>query len=89
MLNYKGFPTCSAVSINHEALHTIPSDGREIQQGDSVTIQTAIKGEHAYANMGWSFAAGELSDERLKFLNDWSIRRIKAIFPEIKRHTVT
>ena len=64
MLNYRGYPASTCISVNEEILHCIPSS-KKIKNGDLITIQTAIKGKSAYANQGWSFTVGSVSDEKL------------------------
>ncbi len=67
MAGYNGYPAGAAVSINDEILHAIPSD-RQLRTGDLVTIETGGVSERAYASQGWTFAVGEVDEERHKLL---------------------
>ena len=60
------YPEAACVSINREVLHGVPSD-RKIERGDLVTIQTAAKGQYAFANQGWTYAIGPTRARRAAF----------------------
>src|SRR5262245_47864246 len=51
MLGFHGYPAASAISVNEQVLHSPPSD-RRLAPGDLVTIQSAAKNQHAFANLG-------------------------------------
>jgi methionyl aminopeptidase len=67
MLGFHGYPAASTISVNDQVLHVPPSD-RRLQPGDLVTIQSAARSEHAFANLGWTCAVGVVTEEKARLL---------------------
>ena len=63
MLGFRGYPAASAVSIDHEIVHAIPSE-RLVEEGQLVTIQIGALTPHGSGDQGWTFGVGALDDER-------------------------
>jgi methionyl aminopeptidase len=60
MKGYGGYPMSSAISVNEQILHGIPS-GRRLAEGDLVKIQTAGRGREGFVAQGWTFPVGSVS----------------------------
>jgi methionyl aminopeptidase len=65
MLGFRGFPAAICVSIDDEVLHGIPSD-RTVQEGQLVTLQVGARTPHGFADQGWTFPIGAVSESRAR-----------------------
>jgi methionyl aminopeptidase len=54
-----------AVSGDDEVLHGIPSD-RRLRSGELVKIQLGARGNGGTCDQGWTFAVGEIDEERTR-----------------------
>lgn len=65
--NYNGFPKAICISINDEVVHGIPSS-RKLKEGDIVSIDIGACYQGYHGDSAWSYAVGEISDERKHLL---------------------
>lgn len=63
MLNYKGFPAASAVSVSPALLHAPPSN-ISVTDGSLVTIQYSALSERSHASQGWTFPVGSIPSSK-------------------------
>ena len=68
MPGLNNYPSAACVSINEQVLHAIPSSRRKIKSGDLVTVQSAVRGRSAYANLGWTRLVGPGKEARAGFV---------------------
>ncbi|MDD4734096.1 MAG: type I methionyl aminopeptidase, partial [Bacilli bacterium] len=61
--NYNGFPKAICISINDEVVHGIPSS-RKLKEGDIVSIDIGACYQGYHGDSAWSYAVGEISDEK-------------------------
>ncbi|MFA5007748.1 MAG: type I methionyl aminopeptidase [Candidatus Omnitrophota bacterium] len=55
---YMDYPASLCVSINDEVIHGIPSDKREIREGDLVSIDLGIKYKGLFVDTAYTYIAG-------------------------------
>ncbi|MCK9573072.1 MAG: type I methionyl aminopeptidase [Candidatus Omnitrophica bacterium] len=55
---FMGYPASLCVSINDEVIHGIPSDKREICEGDLVSIDLGIKYKGLFVDTAYTYIAG-------------------------------
>ncbi len=67
MLNFRGFPAVSAISVSPEILHAPPSQ-KVIKNGDLVTIQLSGSSSYSHASQGWTIPVGDISQEKQELL---------------------
>ena len=60
---YEGFPATLCTSINDEVVHGIPSN-RKLKNGDIITIDMVIGYKGYQADAAWTYAVGDISDEK-------------------------
>jgi methionyl aminopeptidase len=65
---YRGFPATLCVSVNEEVVHGIPSDKRELVEGDIVSLDVGVYLDGYYADAATTLPVGQISDELLQFL---------------------
>lgn len=61
------FPTTLCTSIDSEVVHGIPSN-RSLKNGDIISIDVGVKKNGYYGDGAWTFAVGEISQEKMKLL---------------------
>lgn len=61
------FPAATCISINEEIVHGIPGD-REIRAGDIVSIDTGCKLHGWCGDAAWTYAVGEVDDEKRRLM---------------------
>lgn len=69
MKGYNGFPAATAVSVNEEVVHGIPSKKRVLQAGDIVTVQISGLRGGLHAAMGWTFPVGEVDANKQRLID--------------------
>jgi methionyl aminopeptidase len=72
--NYRGYPEDICISINEEIVHGIPK-GRQLKEGDIVSLDVGIKYKGYFSDMAVTVAAGE-TDSRSKKLIDVTRRSL-------------
>ncbi|MUL36360.1 type I methionyl aminopeptidase [Gloeocapsopsis dulcis] len=65
---YHGFPGSICASINHEAVHGIPSDQRVIRAGDVLKIDTAACYQNFHGDSCITIALGKVSPQAKKLI---------------------
>ena len=76
---YEGFPATLCTSVNDEVVHGIPSN-RKLKNGDIITIDMVIGYKGYQGDAAWTYAVGEISDEK-KYLMEHTE---KALYEGIK-----
>ncbi len=76
--NYEGFPKSICTSVNDQVVHGIPSD-YILKDGDiiSIDIGTCYKGY--YGDSAWTYAVGNISDEKKYLLKHTEISLYEGI----------
>ena len=64
---YHGYPYAICASINDEICHGFPRD-EKLDEGDIVSIDMVVRYDGWLADSAWSYAVGELSEEKKKLL---------------------
>lgn len=85
MHGYRGFPACSAVSVNNVAAHGVP-DSRPIQRGDIFTVDVAARGGGWVSDSAWTYLMPGASERTNRFFrSSWSAFRdlLAAVEPGI------
>jgi methionyl aminopeptidase len=85
MRGYRGYPACSAVSVNSIAAHGVPDD-RLIQRGDLFTLDVAARGGGWVADTAWTYLMPGSSEKTVRFFHrSWSAFRtlLTRIEPEM------
>lgn len=62
------FPASLCISINEEVVHGIPSDKRELKEGDIVSIDCGVEKNGYFGDHAYTFAVGECEDEKIRLL---------------------
>lgn len=62
------FPGTLCISINEEVVHGIPSEKRELKEGDIVSIDCGVEKNGYYGDHAYTFAVGECDDEKIRLL---------------------
>lgn len=62
------FPASLCVSINSEVVHGIPNK-RTLKDGDLLSVDVGVKKNKYYGDGAWSFAIGEVSEEKRRLLD--------------------
>ncbi|HEY9669017.1 MAG TPA: type I methionyl aminopeptidase [Coleofasciculaceae cyanobacterium] len=65
---YRGFPATLCTSINHEAVHGIPSSNRVIQSGDVLKVDTCACYQGFQGDSCITLAVGEVSAQAAKLI---------------------
>ncbi len=65
---YRGFPATLCTSINHEAVHGIPSVERVIREGDVLKVDTCAYYQGFHGDSCIALAIGEVSPEATKLI---------------------
>jgi methionyl aminopeptidase len=66
--DYKGYPAAICISPNDMIVHGIPGPYR-VEEGDLVTIDVGVTLEGSIADSAFTFAVGEIDDERQRLLD--------------------
>ncbi len=61
------FPATLCISIDDEVVHGIPSE-RRLEDGQIVSIDCGVRYDGCYGDGAWSFAVGQVSDEKQRLL---------------------
>lgn len=67
-LNYNGFPGSICVSVNDEVVHGIPSNKRELRDGDIVSLDAGVIYKGYQSDAARTHAIGEVSKEAAKLI---------------------
>jgi methionyl aminopeptidase len=62
------FPGTLCISINEEVVHGIPSDKRELKEGDIVSVDCGVEKNGYFGDHAYTFAVGECEDEKIRLL---------------------
>jgi len=62
------FPGTLCISVNEEVVHGIPSDKRELKEGDIVSIDCGVEKDGYFGDHAYTFAVGECEDEKIRLL---------------------
>ncbi|WP_138432227.1 type I methionyl aminopeptidase [Fodinibius saliphilus] len=62
------FPGTLCISVNEEVVHGIPSDKRELKEGDIVSIDCGVEKNGYFGDHAYTFAVGECEDEKIRLL---------------------
>lgn len=65
---YEGFPFSICASVNDEICHGFPRD-EKLKEGDIVTIDMVVNLNGYLSDSAWSYAVGEISEEKQKLLD--------------------
>ena len=65
---YNGFPSTLCVSEDNEVVHGIPSN-KELSEGSIVSIDCGVLMNGFYGDSAYTFAVGEISDEKQRLLD--------------------
>ena len=68
-IGYLGYPDAICIGINDDAEHCIPSENKIINNGDLVTIDSAIKFQGYCSDGGFTAAIGTVDEAAYKLLN--------------------
>ncbi len=60
---YQGYPYAVCASVNDEVCHGFPTE-TTLKEGDIVTIDMVVHLDGALSDSAWSYAVGEISDEK-------------------------
>lgn len=66
-LGYNNYPKTLCTSVNSEVVHGIPSE-RVLEEGDIISIDCGVLLEDYYGDTAYSFAVGEISQEKADLL---------------------
>lgn len=62
-LGYEGYPASICASVNDTVVHGIP-DNYKLKDGDIITIDVVIGYKGYQGDAAWTYAVGEISDEK-------------------------
>lgn len=62
------FPATLCISINEEVVHGIPSEDRELREGDVVSIDCGVEKDGYFGDHAYTFAVGECDEQTLRLL---------------------
>lgn len=62
------FPATLCISLNEEVVHGIPSDKRELKEGDIVSIDCGVEKNGYFGDHAYTFAVGECDDDKIRLL---------------------
>ena len=81
---YHGYPATLCTSINNEVVHGIPSDRRQLQKGDILSIDIGLLREGFYSDMAVTVPVGEINEAAQNLL--WVTER--ALWVGIEQVTI-
>ena len=67
-LNYKGFPKSICTSVNHVVCHGIPSQKKNLQNGDIINIDVTVILDGWFGDCSRMFVAGKTNKKTYSFL---------------------
>lgn len=79
-IGYEGYPCALCTSVNDTVVHGIP-DNYKLKDGDIITIDVVIGYKGYQGDAAWTYAVGEISDEK-KYLMEHTE---KALYEGIKQ----
>lgn len=62
------FPGTLCISVNEEVVHGIPSEKRELKEGDIVSIDCGVEKDGYYGDHAYTFAVGECDPQAINLL---------------------
>ncbi len=65
---YRGFPANICATINHELVHGIPSNRRQLNDGDVVSLDVGVTYQGLVGDAGWTFPIGEVAPAARRLL---------------------
>src|SRR5438270_1772151 len=65
---YNGYPCVLCTSVNQEVIHGIPSEKRQLQDGDIVSVDCGVIVEGFYTDSAFTVAVGSQPSDELKKL---------------------
>lgn len=78
---FMGYPASLCVSINDEVIHGLPSDKREICEGDLVSIDLGIKYKGLFVDTAYTYIAGRAGNVARKLVK----ATLKSLYEGIKK----
>lgn len=69
-LDYRGFPASICASINEEIVHGIPSDDRELKEGDILSIDIGVEYQNYFGDAARTIPVGDVSEEAQELMGD-------------------
>lgn len=67
-LGYHGFPGVICLSVNSEVVHGIPSDKRELSEGDIIGLDFGVIVDGWYGDSAITVGVGKISDEAQRLI---------------------
>lgn len=83
-LNYKGFPKSICTSVNHVVCHGIPSDEKQLKNGDIVNVDVTPKLDGYHGDSSKTFLVGEpsvLAKRLVQVTQECLYRAIRCVKP--------
>ena len=65
---YQGFPYSICASVNDEVCHGFPTEST-LKEGDIITVDMVVNLDGYLADSAWSYAVGEVSEEKQNLLD--------------------
>lgn len=66
-LGYQGYPNTICASVNEQVVHGIPSE-QPLNEGDILAVDVGVLLDGYYGDSAYTFAVGEISDEKKRLL---------------------
>jgi methionyl aminopeptidase len=66
-LGYLDYPASACISVNDQVIHGIPGP-RRLGSGDLLKVDLGVELRGLYADAAWTFAIGEVSEERRRLM---------------------
>ena len=60
---YKGYPATLCTSVNHEVVHGIPSESKQLKEGDIIGIDVGCIYKGFYGDGAWTYSVGNVRPE--------------------------
>lgn len=67
-LGYHGFPASICSSVNEQVVHGFPLEDVILKEGDIISVDVGATYGGMVGDSAWTYAVGEISDERKKLL---------------------
>lgn len=81
-LGYEGYPASICASVNDTVVHGIP-DNYKLKKGDIITIDVVIGYKGYQGDAAWTYAVGEISDEK-KYLMEHTEKSLYEGIKQVK-----
>jgi len=65
---YNGFPASACVSVNEELVHGIPSNEKEVKEGDIVSVDIGITNKGWVSDAARTYPVGEVSETAARLI---------------------